>query len=408
MEQVDAIIDQVTAQVNEQVQQVRINTFVTTESVTSTASQVAESISSTATQVTESVASTAAKFSSSLNQILKDEADSEDEFEESTGSDCPEFRGLSGLRNYSVLQEDQGILAKLRDFYFFMMKKPLPEFAMGMMAAPLALSLIFTLLYLPEFQGLAYDETARDFLNSATGMDGAIGLELSLMTIFQVFMFSLSLSTGLEPDLAPLSPYTLVIANLNALIAQLILAFLSAAVFARLSQPSEPVRCSSVALICAHNKRSGQTGEAFNKVLSTRCVLAGPQPCELVNVKVDLTYRFNAVSSEGSFSRGSYPLKLVRSQIALLDHGMLVRHIIDESSPLYSRTPEMLRQDDAIFVLSVAGVERSSMQPIFHVQFYSVCDEQVIWNAEFEDMILINKKNQRVVDHSKLSSWKSL
>jgi hypothetical protein len=47
------------------------------------------------------------------------------------------------------------------------------------------------------------------------------------------------------------------------------------------------------------------------RVLSTRCVLAGPQPCELVNVKVDLTYRFNAVSSEGSFSRGSYPLKLV-------------------------------------------------------------------------------------------------
>jgi hypothetical protein len=42
-------------------------------------------------------------------------------------------------------------------------------------------------------------------------MDGAIGLEVSWMTIFQVFMFSLSLSTGLEPDLAPLSPYTLVV-----------------------------------------------------------------------------------------------------------------------------------------------------------------------------------------------------
>lgn len=54
------------------------------------------------------------------------------------------------------------------------------------------------------------------------------------------------------------------------------------------------------------------------------------------------------------------------------------------------------------------GLERSSMQPVFHVQFYSVCDEQVIWNAEFEDMILINQKNQRVVDHSKLSSWRSL
>jgi hypothetical protein len=100
---------------------------------------------------------------------LKDTADSEDEFEESCGSDRPEFRGLSGLRNYSVLQEDQGILAKLRDFYFFMMKKPLPGFVLGMMSAPVALSMIFTLLYLPEFQGLAYDETARDFLNADNG-----------------------------------------------------------------------------------------------------------------------------------------------------------------------------------------------------------------------------------------------
>lgn len=36
-------------------------------------------------------------------------------------------------------------------------------------------------------------------------------------------------------------------------------------VFARLSQPSEPVRCSSVALICSHNKRRGQKGQALNK-----------------------------------------------------------------------------------------------------------------------------------------------
>lgn len=45
----------------------------------------------------------------------------------------------------------------------------------------------------------------------------------------------------------------------------------------------------------------------------------------------------------------------MRSQIALLDQGMLVRHIIDESSPLYSQTPQSLRQVDAIFVLSVVS-----------------------------------------------------
>ena len=46
------------------------------------------------------------------------------------------------------------------------------------------------------------------------------------------------------------------------------------------------------------------------KVMLTRCVLSGPLPYELVNVKVDLMYRFNTVITEGSFFCGSYPLKL--------------------------------------------------------------------------------------------------
>lgn len=35
--------------------------------------------------------------------------------------------------------------------------------------------------------------------------------------------------------------------------------------------------------------------------------------------------------------------------------GMLVRHVIDESSPLYRRTEEMMRKEDAIFKLSVVS-----------------------------------------------------
>lgn len=47
----------------------------------------------------------------------------------------------------------------------------------------------------------------------------------------------------------------------------------------------------------------------------------------------------------------------VRSEIAYLNHGMLVRHIIDESSPLYRRTAEMLRREDSIFALSVVSFQ---------------------------------------------------
>lgn len=45
----------------------------------------------------------------------------------------------------------------------------------------------------------------------------------------------------------------------------------------------------------------------------------------------------------------------VRSEVAHQVGGMLVRHVIDESSPLYRRTEEMMRKEDAIFKLSVVS-----------------------------------------------------
>lgn len=102
------------------------------------------------------------------------------------------------------------------------------------------------------------------------------------------------------------------------------------------------------------------------------------------------------------------PLRLVTPEFAFLTHGMLVRHVVDENSPLYRRTAEELSKEDGVFCLSVFGVERASMQSVSHVQHYCVVDNDVIWDAEFEDMVMINKKNQRIVDHARLSLWRPL
>ncbi|CAM6099482.1 unnamed protein product [Calypogeia fissa] len=381
--------------VTEQVEQVA-------ETVATTASQVAEQV----TNGVDTVASTAAQVVDQVTEFFTsdedDDTDSDDEFESYVTSDLPEFRGKAGLQNFIVKQEDHGVLSIIYDIYTYMLKQSFPQFAAAMFSAPILVSGIFTLLYLPEFEGLAFDDTARNFF--AAGGD-SLTLQVSWGTIFQVFMFSLSLSTGLQPELAPLSPYTLIVANLNALVAQLVFVFLSGAVFARLSQPSQPLRCSTVALVSTSPAQRRRKESAI-KVFMARYVLAGPQPCELVDVKVDLTYKYNTHTRTGSFFRATQPLKLVRPEIAFLTHGMLVRHVIDETSPLYQRTPEMLNNEDAVFSLSVVGLERASMQSVFHVQHYCVVDNDVIWDAEFEDIILISKKNRRVVDHSRLSLWR--
>ena len=49
-------------------------------------------------------------------------------------------------------------------------------------------------------------------------------------------------------------------------------------------------------------------------------------------------------------------------------YGMTVRHIIDESSPLYNHTAQSLMDGDASLSLSVAGTDRTSMQPVFDMQ----------------------------------------
>ncbi|KAL3687611.1 hypothetical protein R1sor_013920 [Riccia sorocarpa] len=405
-EQVANFAESVTSTANQVVEQVTEAGESVVEQVTTTAEQVAnfaESVTSTANQVAEQVADKVTDMLSFDDDY--DDSDSDDEFEAYVTTDDPAFRGSRGLNNFVIIQENEGVLAKIYDFYTYMLKQPMPKFATAMFSAPIGVSMLFTLLYLPEYQGLAFDDTARDFFAATDG--DALTLNLSWRTLFQVFMFSLSLSTGLEPELAPLSPYTLVIANLNSLVAQLVFVFLSGAVFARLSQPAQPVRCSSVILVSTSPAQRKK--EVPIKVLMTRYVLAGPQPCELVDVKVDLTYKYNTFTRTGSYFRATQSLKLVRPEISFLTQGMLVRHVIDSTSPLYQRTQEMLKKEDAVFSLSVVGLERSSMQSVFHVQHYCVSDDDVVWDAEFEDMILVNSsKKKRLVDHSRLSMWRPL
>ncbi|CAI5494912.1 unnamed protein product [Closterium sp. Naga37s-1] len=319
--------------------------------------------------------------------------------------------------------------------------------------------------------------------------------------IFQVLMFSLSLSTGLEPALAPASPYALVVANVNALVAQLLFVFLSGAVFARLTQPVDPSLCSKVACITPPLQqqpqqqqqgvnlpgsatvgsggsvparyppaarslsrsissanfggsaafaasrvfpgaaaaaggggggeegggggggvagvgwRGGAEGGGFGtgggmgagrgceRMLLVRYVLAGPQPCELVDVKVELTLKHNTLSCTGRFFRQVDHLKLVRSEDSYQRYGMTVRHLIDESSPLYNRSRDDLCLVNAQLSLAVIGMERASMQPVFHVEDYFVADEDVIWNADFKDMVYRDNKNRLLVDHRKISNW---
>ncbi|XP_057865686.1 uncharacterized protein LOC131073294 [Cryptomeria japonica] len=313
-------------------------------------------------------------------------------------------KGRKGMEALLVRQ-DKGIISFIQDLYVACLKLPIIHFLIGVFLVPVVLGLLFSLLYLLDIDGLSFDGV----MNKDPEGDSIASTRHRCFTLLNVFLYALSLSTtfGGSP-VAAVSPFCLLVANMNTLAAQFLFVFLSGAVFARMSQPSQPIRCSRIAIIKTDDVtiNQGEYSEEKFKVFAIRLVLGGPAPCELVDVKICLTFRIFIQLPNGSTFCSTQDLDLVRSEVSYLRYGLMVRHVMDKKSPIYGHTLQSLHEGDASFSLTIMGLERSSMQPIFHLEDYFVCDGDVAWDRDYVDFIHTNAKGQRVLDHSKIDLLK--
>lgn len=310
-------------------------------------------------------------------------------------------KGMEGL----LVRQDKGFISFIQDFYVTCLKLPITHFLIGAFLVPVALGLLFTPLYWLDIDGLTFDGVTDENLN-----DSPISSTKHQCTaLLNVFLYALSLSTtfGGSP-VAAVSPFCLLVANMNTLMAEFLFVFLSGAVFARMSQPSQPIRCAKKAIIKTDDVtvNPGEYSEEKFKVFAVRLVLGGPTPCELVDAKICLTFRIFVTLPNGSIFCSTQDLDLVRSEVSYLRYGLMIRHIIDRKSPVYGHTLESLDDGDASFSLTIMGMERSSMQSIFYLEDYFVSDGDVVWDGDYVDFIHINQKGQRVLDHSKIDLLK--
>ncbi|MCO5587945.1 hypothetical protein L7F22_041898 [Adiantum nelumboides] len=312
-------------------------------------------------------------------------------------------KGMEGL----LVRQNRGLITFLQDFYVAFLKMPIGHFLVGVLFAPLILGLLFTPLYLLDVDGLSFNGIVPEDATT----NPLVSAKQRFLAFLNVFLYALSLSTtfGGAPVAAE-SPFCLLVANVNTLLAQFLFVFLSGAVFARMSQPSYPIRCSKKAIIKTDDLLPvlGLEQKEKYKVFAVRLVLTGPSPCELVDAKICLTFRIFVTLPSGSVFCSTQDLEVVRPEVPYLRYGLMVRHIIDKKSPVYGHTLETLRQGDASFSLTVMGMERTSMQPVFHLEDYFVCDDDVFWEGDYEDFIHINEGGQRVLDHSQIDLLKPM
>ena len=63
---------------------------------------------------------------------------------------------------------------------------------------------------------------------------------------------------------------------------------------------------------------------------------------------------------------------------------------------------------DASFTVTISGMERSSMQPVFSENLYAVVDGDVFWDRQYEDQILVDKHGRTVFSANVLNNLKPL
>ncbi|CAI5940195.1 unnamed protein product [Closterium sp. NIES-65] len=223
-----------------------------------------------------------------------------------------------------------------------------------------------------------------------------------------IFFLSLYTTFGGSP-LQVLSPSALMLANLLTLLSQLLFVFLSGAggcscvhdgsealgVFARLGRPAETVRCSrfvtlatqavtghgtakrsftvsiSSCTVCPGRAELSRAGERKTCALRAPLpplplrggALLSPQPAAgvirgIISVDTSLSPALHGLSWSGLVMR---PLPYMR-------FGFMLRHIVDESSPLHGLSLNDMLAADASFSLTISGLERTTMQPVFVVK----------------------------------------
>jgi inward rectifier potassium channel len=89
--------------------------------------------------------------------------------------------------------------------------------------------------------------------------------------------------------------------------------------------------------------------------------------------------------AEGGVFFRMVDLKLERERILTLRRAWTVLHVIDESSPLRSETPESLAEKEAELLVTVAGIDDTWVQTVHSTYHYEHGD--IAWGARHVDIL---------------------
>jgi inward rectifier potassium channel len=186
----------------------------------------------------------------------------------------------------------------------------------------------------------------------------------------------------------PQTAYANVLVTVEALMGLLGLSMATGLMFARFSRPTARVLFSRVAVITAYNGLPSLMFRAANQ-----------RQNRILEAHMWVTLVRDEITKEGQFMRRFYELPLVRSHSPLFALSWTVMHIIDENSPFYGVTAEMMVEEEMEIIVTLTGIDETVAQSIHARHSYDA--REILWNMQFLDILSKTRDGRRVVDYSR-------
>jgi inward rectifier potassium channel len=101
-------------------------------------------------------------------------------------------------------------------------------------------------------------------------------------------------------------------------------------------------------------------------------------------------------TKEGQLFYRLYDVQLVRDRSQALARSWTVMHTIGPTSPLFGQTPATLKRDEVELLVSVAGTDDTSLQPVHARKTYT--DAEILWGKRHADILSEDPDGTLIVD----------
>ena len=256
-----------------------------------------------------------------------------------------------------------------RDIYHFILTLSWPQFAGLILAIYVLLNLSFATLY----------------LLGGRCIDGLVPGSFS-----DAFFFSVeTLATVGYGHAYPNTLYGHCVVTLEIMVGLFGLAVMTGLIFVRFSRPTARIKFSNVAVVAP-----------FNGFPTLMIRLANRRNHAMIEAEFRLLFMRSELTTEGEDVRRFYPLRLQFDHLISFPAALTLRHVIDETSPLFGLTPQDLKLTDSRMLASIVCVDPVMQAPVQSQTEY--LHEQIVWNRRFAEMYTEDSSGRYTVDYSKL------